>query len=76
MQYLEPRTDVPAKEDWSTGLIMQDSRWGGRTLGIAAVVATVVWLVCWFLPDSIGTLYAMFVMVPIAFIGYVSLLIA
>ncbi len=59
MQYLEPRTDVPAKEDWSTGLILQDLRWGGRTIGTAAAVAAAGAVGCAFLADTIGNLFAM-----------------
>ncbi|MET9226108.1 hypothetical protein [Lentzea sp. NPDC003310] len=63
MRYLEPRTDVPAKDDWSTGLILQDLRWGAKTLGGLAVVTGAGAVTCWLLPSSPGNLAAFVVLV-------------
>ncbi|WP_424187065.1 hypothetical protein ACOBQX_04325 [Actinokineospora sp. G85] len=45
-RYLEPRTDVPAVEDWSTALILAESRTAGR-VGRAALAVVV--------PAGLGT---------------------
>lgn len=37
-EYLEPRTDVAAAEDWSTRMILAECRWVGRVLGVATLV--------------------------------------
>ncbi|WP_143116130.1 hypothetical protein [Lentzea xinjiangensis] len=63
MQYLEPRTDVPAKDDWSTGLILQDLRWGTRALGVVGLVAAAAAVACLFMPTTPGTIGAMSVLV-------------
>ncbi|MFI6095159.1 hypothetical protein ACIA8G_06400 [Lentzea sp. NPDC051213] len=62
MQYLEPRTDVPAKDDWSTGLIIQDLRWGARTLGGIALVTGAAAAACLFLPMTPGNVGALVVL--------------
>ncbi|MBB5958083.1 hypothetical protein FHS29_004691 [Saccharothrix tamanrassetensis] len=61
--YLEPRTDVPALQDWSTTLILAELRWGARVAGpIAGVSAGVVaWLVV-YLPATPGTVAAIVVL--------------
>ncbi|MDX8055459.1 hypothetical protein SK571_39305 [Lentzea sp. BCCO 10_0798] len=69
MQYLEPRTDVPAKDDWSTGLILQDLRWGARTLGGIAVVAGVGAVTCWLLPSTPGNISAFVVLALVTLVG-------
>ena len=66
MQYLEPRTDVPAKDDWSTGLILQDLRWGAKALGGIALVAAGGAVTCWFLPSSPGNTGGLVVLAVVA----------
>lgn len=74
MQYLEPRTDVPAKDDWSTGLILRDMRSAARVFGTIAALAAAGSAVCYFLPDSTGNVVAALVLFMIAFAaGLVSL---
>ncbi|WP_433273676.1 hypothetical protein ACQPZF_19695 [Actinosynnema sp. CS-041913] len=69
--YLEPRTDVPAVQDWSTALILAELRWGARITGPMAGVLTgmVVSLVV-FLPTTPGTVASAVVL------GLVALLTA
>ncbi|MDX3659502.1 hypothetical protein PV646_19535 [Streptomyces sp. ID05-26A] len=62
MRYLEPRTDVPAKDDWSTGLILQDLRWGAKALGVIAAGTGAGAVTCWLLPTSPGNLGAFVVL--------------
>ncbi|NKE63129.1 hypothetical protein FXN61_42970 [Lentzea sp. PSKA42] len=59
LHYLEPRTDVPARDDWSTGLILEDLRWGARTLGGVALVTGAAAVACLFLPMTPGNAGAM-----------------
>ncbi|MFS8102734.1 hypothetical protein LFM09_36960 [Lentzea alba] len=66
MQYLEPRTDVPAKDDWSTGLILQDLRWGARALGAVALVAGAGAAACFFLPTTPGNVGALVILSLVA----------
>lgn len=66
LQYLEPRTDVPAKDDWSTGLILQDLRWGARTLGLVGLVAGAGGVACLFLPMTPGNVGAVVVLFLVA----------
>lgn len=66
MQYLEPRTDVPAKDDWSTGLILQDLGWGAKALGLVGLVTVAGLAVCFFLPMTPGNVGAMVVLAPMA----------
>jgi hypothetical protein len=68
LQYLEPRTDVPAKDDWSTGLILQDLRGGVKAVGGIAVVAVAGAVTCWLLPSSPGNVGAFVVLALIAFV--------
>ncbi|SFR27421.1 hypothetical protein SAMN04488564_11139 [Lentzea waywayandensis] len=68
MQYLEPRTDVPAKDDWSTGLILQDLRWGATTLGGIAVVTGAFGVACLFLATTPGNVGAMVVLFLVTFL--------
>ncbi|SDJ24252.1 hypothetical protein SAMN04488074_101875 [Lentzea albidocapillata subsp. violacea] len=69
LHYLEPRTDVAAKDDWSTGLILQDLRWGARTLGGIAVVAGAGAVTCWLLPSTPGSIGAFVVLALITLVG-------
>ncbi len=60
--YLEPRTDVPAIQDWSTGLILAETRWAARIGAPIAVVSggvTVAMIV--LLPATPGTIAAIVV---------------
>ncbi|CCH30944.1 hypothetical protein ABZ816_01590 [Actinosynnema sp. NPDC047251] len=57
--YLEPRTDVPAREDWSTGLALAELRMVTTVLGVvAAVSAGAVAALVLFVPATPGTVAA------------------
>lgn len=61
MQYLEPRTDVPAKNDWSTKFVLDDTRFTtGHTVNLLITVATFV--ACFFLPMTAGNVAAIVVL--------------
>ncbi len=69
MQYLEPRTDVPAKDDWSTGLILQDLGSGAKALGYLALAAAAGLVGCLFLPMTPGNVGAVVVLGLITSMG-------
>ncbi|WP_394619112.1 hypothetical protein JNUCC0626_08450 [Lentzea sp. JNUCC 0626] len=68
MQYLEPSTDVPATDDWSTGLILRDLRWGARNLGGIALVTGAGAVVCWLLASTPGNIGAFAVLALLTFL--------
>ncbi|WP_439658177.1 hypothetical protein ACSHWB_38150 [Lentzea sp. HUAS TT2] len=51
--YLEPRTDVPARDDWSTRLALVDVRIG-VSQRVESLLAAVTFVATFFLPDSPG----------------------
>ncbi|MET9226109.1 hypothetical protein [Lentzea sp. NPDC003310] len=61
LQYLEPRTDVPAKDDWSTRLELIDVR-AGRAHRIETLVVVVTFAATFFLPDAPGNTAARIVL--------------
>ncbi|MDX3659503.1 hypothetical protein PV646_19540 [Streptomyces sp. ID05-26A] len=61
LQFLEPRTDVPAKEDWSTRLALTDVLISTR-YSVEALVVTVTFVATFFLPDSPGNTAARIVL--------------
>lgn len=69
VRYLEPRTDVPAKDDWSTGLIFEDLGFGTRWLSIIAVVSVAGMVGAFFLPMHAGNVAAIVVLAPLGLIG-------
>ncbi|WP_154697707.1 hypothetical protein [Lentzea guizhouensis] len=69
MQYLEPRTDVAAKDDWSTGLILQDLGSGAKALGSVGLGAAAGLVGCLFLPMTPGNVAAVVVLGLIVLLG-------
>jgi len=69
VQYLEPRTDVPAKDDWSTGLILQELGFVRRTMSIIALVSLAGLAGCLFLPMTAGNIAAIVVLSLLALLG-------
>lgn len=58
-RYLEPSTDVPAAEDWSTRMDIAEWRWAARAMGItAAVFASVAVAAVVLAEPTAGTLAA------------------
>ncbi|MEU0884843.1 hypothetical protein ABZ345_40150 [Lentzea sp. NPDC005914] len=71
-QYLEPRTDVPAKDDWSTGLVFQELRLVRATLSAVALVSATGIAVCLFLPMVLGNVVATVVLSLLFLVGAVG----
>ena len=61
MRYLEPRTDVPAKDDWSTRLVLEENRFSTEHK-IVSVIAVVTFVVCFFMPMTAGNIAAIVVL--------------
>ncbi|GGU14867.1 hypothetical protein [Lentzea flava] len=61
MNYLEPRTDVPAIDDWSTRLILRDTRLPAEQR-IHSLIAVLTFVVCFFLPMTPGNVAALVVL--------------
>ncbi|GAA3650391.1 hypothetical protein GCM10022267_40970 [Lentzea roselyniae] len=61
MQYLEPRTDVPAKDDWSTRMIL-DEPWSHTEHKVISVIGIVTFVVCFFMPMTAGNIAAIVVL--------------
>jgi hypothetical protein len=61
VQYLEPRTDVPAIHDWSTALALRDKRFSAEQW-VHSVVVVVTFVVCFFLPMTAGNVAAVIVL--------------
>ncbi|MEV6714560.1 hypothetical protein AB0M48_21280 [Lentzea sp. NPDC051208] len=61
LHYLEPRTDVPAKDDWSTRLALLDVRIGVRH-HLGSLVVAVTFVATFFLPSSPGNTAARIVL--------------
>ncbi|GGU14874.1 hypothetical protein [Lentzea flava] len=72
LKYLEPRTDVPAKDDWSTGLILQELGLVRRTLSIIALVALAGLVGCLFLPMEVGNIAAIVVLSLFLLLGAIG----
>lgn len=72
LRYLEPRTDVPAKDDWSTGLVLQELGLVRRTLSIVALVALAGLVGCLFLPMVAGNVAAIVVLSLLLLMGAVG----
>lgn len=72
LQYLEPRTDVPAKDDWSTGLILQELGLIRRVLSIVALVALAGLVGCLFLPMTMGNVAAIVVLSLVLLVGAIG----
>ncbi|GAB2836650.1 hypothetical protein [Lentzea nigeriaca] len=72
LQYLEPRTDVPAINDWSTGLILQELGLVRRTLSIVALAALAGLVGCLFLPMEIGNIAAIVVLSLFLLVGAIG----
>ena len=69
VQYLEPRTDVAAKEDWSTGLILEDLGSGAKVIGSLALAAAAGLVGCLFLPMTPGNVGAVVVLGLLVLMG-------
>ncbi|MGI5499406.1 hypothetical protein [Lentzea sp. CA-135723] len=76
MRYLEPGTDGPAKDDWSTGLILEEMRGGSLALGVVAVLTAAGAVACWLLPSSPGTVSAGVVLALVALLGGLGTLVS
>ncbi|MDX8030305.1 hypothetical protein SK803_08785 [Lentzea sp. BCCO 10_0856] len=61
LKYLEPRTDVPAKDDWSTRLSLRDDGVGTEHR-VVAFLAVVTFAACFFVPSSAANTVAMVVL--------------
>ncbi|MEV6235783.1 hypothetical protein [Lentzea sp. NPDC051838] len=72
LQYLEPRTDVPAKHDWSTGLILQELGLVRGTLSVIALVSAAGIVGCLFLPMTMGNIAAIVVLSLLALVGAIG----
>jgi hypothetical protein len=72
VRYLEPRTDVPAKDDWSTGLILQELGLIRLTLSIVALVSLAGLVGCLFLPMEMGNIAAIVVLSLLLLIGAIG----
>jgi hypothetical protein len=72
LQYLEPRTDVPAKDDWSTGLILQELGLVRRVLSITALVSLAGIVGCLFLPMVMGNIAAIVVLSLLLLVGAIG----
>lgn len=72
MRYLEPRTDVPAKDDWSTGLILQELGFARRIMSIIALVSLAGIAGCLFLPMTAGNITAIVVLSLFALFGAIG----
>ncbi|WP_112268019.1 hypothetical protein [Lentzea terrae] len=74
MRYLEPRTDVPAKDDWSTRLVLEENRFSTEHK-IVSVIAVVTFVVCFFVPMTAGNIAAIVVLGFMLFMNVLSPLI-
>lgn len=72
LQYLEPRTDVPAKDDWSTNLILQELGMMRHTLSIVALVSLAGLVGCLFLPMVVGNVAAIVVLSLLLLVGAIG----
>ncbi|RAS69773.1 hypothetical protein C8D87_10173 [Lentzea atacamensis] len=72
LQYLEPRTDVPAKDDWSTRLILQELGLIRRALSIIALVALAGIIGCLFLPMVVGNIAAIVMLSLLLLVGAIG----
>ena len=72
VRYLEPRTDVPAKDDWSTGLILQELGLIRLTLSIVALVSLAGLVGCLFLPMVLGNIAAIVVLSLLLLVGAIG----
>jgi hypothetical protein len=72
VQYLEPRTDLPAKDDWSTGLIMENLGFARRVMSIMALVAGAGVIGCLFLPMTVGNVAAIVVLSLLVLFGAIG----
>ncbi|WP_156756974.1 hypothetical protein [Actinokineospora pegani] len=76
-RYLEPRTDVPAAEDWSTALILAESRAAGRVGRAALAVLVPAGLgTALFLPGAAGNVVAAALLGLLALICAVASLVS
>ncbi|WP_434444441.1 hypothetical protein [Lentzea sp. E54] len=60
-QYLEPRTDVPARDDWSTRLALADVRISTRQ-HVESLIAVVTFVITFFVPSTPGNTAAKIVL--------------
>ncbi|MET8758500.1 hypothetical protein [Lentzea sp. NPDC004782] len=72
LRYLEPRTDVPAKDDWSTGLILQELGMVRHALSTVALVSLAGLVGCLFLPMVAGNIAAIVVLSLLLLMGAVG----
>lgn len=74
MRYLEPRTDVPAKDDWSTRMVLDDTRFTTE-YRITSLIAAVTFVVCFFMPMTAGNVAAIVVLAGLLLISVLAPLI-
>src|SRR5688500_11607682 len=70
--HVEPRTDVPAMQDWSTAAILAETRYAGRILSAIAVALPLAVGFAVGLPATPGTIAAEVVLGLIGLFGMIG----